>query len=116
MACATSPNSSMIASRAAATPETMPIVNRVTNNTHSKERTPSSSFHSFFKTFFIRISLYQEDGTYVWRQPTRRAPSALVVPQAPIFTMLQQSTYRAASFQGREKNHDSAASLDRARL
>ena len=53
IACATSPNSSMMASRAAARPDTMPNVSSVMISVHSNDRTPSSSLQRESVKFFI---------------------------------------------------------------
>src|SRR5437762_10709950 len=75
----------MIASRAAARPPTMPIVRRVTSRTHSKERTPSSSFHIRANTLLIRNSLYQVRKTRVEEPDKGALRRRMLVPAAPTF-------------------------------
>src|SRR5688500_3442417 len=57
VASAMSPSSSMMASRAAARPPTMPITTIVMISTHSKVRTPSSSCHMRLRNRFMEKSL-----------------------------------------------------------
>ena len=70
----------------------MPIVSRVTSRTHSKERTPSSSFHIRARTFFIRNSLYQEHGKHVWSAPHRARSAGACCARAPTFSAASQCT------------------------